>query len=110
VPSPFTPLQALISERTKPKDPTTADGWSGSSIDPGFGPVATNDLVIRPVPTTGPGPLLGQAVPAAQKQWKAPLLNRIPMWALALIGYGALSFGGLALASRRLTTPAAGER
>ena len=32
------------------------------------------------------------------------------MWSLALIVYAVLSIGGLALASRRLATPAAGER
>ncbi|HEV8625677.1 MAG TPA: ABC transporter permease [Acidimicrobiia bacterium] len=107
VPSPFTPLQALIGERTKPKDSTVTDGWSTSiETGSGFGPVAANDLVIR----EAPAPLLGQAAPAPAEQWKAPFLNRAPMWLLSLIGYGALSFGGLALASRRLSTPAAGER
>jgi ABC-type transport system involved in multi-copper enzyme maturation permease subunit len=108
VPSPFTPLQSLIGERTKPKSST--DGWSGSSVETGagFGPVAANDLVIREAPAVAP--LLGQAAPAPARQWKAPLLNRTPMWLLSLLGYGALSLGGLALASRKLATPAAGER
>jgi hypothetical protein len=110
VPSPFTPLQSLIGERTKPKDSTMADGWS-PSIETGaeFAPM-TNEKVIRAVPFGASAPLLGQAAPAPAQQWKAPLLNRTPMWLLALIGYGALSFGGLALASRRLSTPAVGDR
>lgn len=109
VPSPFTPLQSLIGERTKPKDGT--DGWSTSiEAGSGSGPVsATDDFILRAVPDGAPAPLLGQAPPAPAKSWKAPLLNRIPMWILSLLGYGALSLGGLALASRRLSTPAAGE-
>ena len=109
VPSPFTPLQALIGERTKPKDST--DGWHATAVDSGvgFAPM-TNDMVVRAVPAGVPDPLLGQGAPAQAKPWKAPLLNRTPMWILSLLGYGALSLGGLALASRRLSTPAAGER
>ena len=118
VPSPFTPLQMLIGERTKPEDNITMDGgWVGTS-DSGaeFAPM-TGERVIRavpPVPTTvavdAPVPLQNNGAVARVTQWRAPLLNRIPMWVLSLIGYGALSIGGLALASRRLATPAAGER
>jgi hypothetical protein len=60
---------------------------------------------VAPVPP-GVDRLVGQAA----GQWRAPLLNRIPMWALALAGYGLLSLGGLALAARRLATPASEER
>ena len=57
-----------------------------------------------------PVPLQNNGAVARVAEWRAPLLNRIPMWVLSLIGYGALSIGGLALASRKLATPAAGER
>ena len=133
VPSPFTPLQALISERTKPSDNIAADGgWVGTSSDigVGFAPMTGNQVVraapaVPVVPTTVPAfvspdpavapppvpvPLQNNGAVVQVDQWRAPLLNRIPMWALALLGYGALSIGGLALASRRLATPAAGER
>ena len=133
VPSPFTPLQYLIAERTKPEDEITADGgWVGSS-DNGveFAPMA-RDNVIRAVPapalvpTTAPAgvlappdaplwsdepvPLQNNGAVARVDEWRAPLLNRIPMWTLSLLFYGALSIGGLTLAARRLATPAAGER
>lgn len=111
VPSPFTPLQMLINERTKPQDNIVMDGgWSGtteSGVE--IGPVP-RDMVVNAVPAGFPDPLVGQGAPAPPEQWRAPLLNRIPMWVLSLIGYGALSIGGLALASRKLATPAAGER
>ena len=107
VPSPFTPLQMLIGERTKPSD--SDDGWSQGSVESGVGFAPANDMVVRAVPAGAPAPLLGQ-VAAPEKEWKAPFLNRIPMWVLSLFGYGALSIGGLALASRKLATPAAGER
>jgi hypothetical protein len=109
VPSPFTPLQMLIGERTKPKE--SDGGWHATAVDSGvgFAPI-TNDMVVRAVPAGVPDPLLGQGVAAPLQQWRAPLLNRIPMWALSLFGYAALSFSGLALASRKLATPAAGER
>ena len=130
VPSPFTPLQALISERTKPSDNIASDGgWVGTSSDigVGFAPMTGDQIVtaVPAVPTTVPVfvspdpavappdipvPLQNNGAVARVTQWRAPLLNRIPMWALALFGYGALSIGGLALASRRLATPAAGER
>ena len=111
VPSPFTPLQALIGERTKPRDNTFMTGWSESTeVGPGFVGSGPNDLVVRAVPAGAPAPLLGGGAVAQAQQWKAPLLNRIPMWVLSLIAYGGLSIGGLALASRRLSTPAAGER
>jgi hypothetical protein len=117
VPSPFTPLQMLIGERTKPRD--GSDGWSSSAVDSGvgFAPI-TNDRVISavpaPFPTTVPGdalvPLQNNGPVARVDQWRPPLLNRIPMWVLSLTGYALLAFGGLAIASRKLSTPAAGER
>jgi len=126
VPSPFTPLQMLIRERTKPKDGAAMDGgWVGTTeeIRVGSGPVINDSfisVVPAPVPTTIPGnvlippdapvPFQNNGAVAGVDQWRAPFLNRIPMWALSLIGYGVLSIGGLALASRKLATPAAGER
>lgn len=108
VPSPFTPLQMLINERTKPRD--SNDGWDRTSVESGVGFAPAPDGVVA-VPAGASAPLLGLGqAPAAVKPWKAPFLNRIPMWVLSLIGYGALSFGGLALASRKLATPAAGDR
>jgi len=110
VPSPFTPLQTLIGERTKPKD--GSDGWHQTAVATGGAgfTVVDDSNVMRSVPAGVPAPLLGQGAPAQPQQWKAPLLNRTPMWILSLLGYGALSLGGLALASRRLATPSAGER
>lgn len=130
VPSPFTPLQMLIGERTKPRDNFMTDGgWVGTSDSgAGFAPMVgervVGDRVIggaaAPVPTTVPGdgfvppdapvPLGNNGAVARIPEWRAPLLNRVPMWILSLIGYGILSIGGLALASRRLATPAVGER
>ena len=114
VPSPFTPLQMLIGERTKPKDSTLMSGWSRSAdAGAGFAPMTTERIIIADPatgPFDGPVPLQNNGAVARVDQWRAPLLNRIPMWALSLFGYAALSFGGLALASRKLATPAAGER
>ena len=108
VPSPFTPLQALIDERKKPPEDDTAAMWAETTESRVVG--AGRVDVFGPPPAGGfPLPVAADA-PLAAAEWRPPLLNRIPMWALALIGYGLLSFGGLALASRRLTTPAAGER
>jgi ABC-type transport system involved in multi-copper enzyme maturation permease subunit len=109
VPSPFTPLQMLIGERTKPKD--SSDGWHATAVDSGvgFAPMTRERLIIADSPD-GPVPLQNNGAVARVDQWRAPFLNRIPMWVLSLIGFGALSFGGLALASRKLATPAAGER
>jgi ABC-type transport system involved in multi-copper enzyme maturation permease subunit len=112
VPSPFTPLQSLIGERTKQKG---TDGWS-TTVESGVGmaPLVNDVQIANAVPAGAPAAtVLGQGAPiqAGQvKPWKAPLLNRIPMWILSLLGYGALSIGGLTLASRRLSTPAAAER
>ena len=111
VPSPFTPLQALIGERTKPKDGTFDDegAWAvGVGSGEGFAPMTGEQFVLRTV--DGPVPLQNNGAAGGVAQWRAPLLNRIPMWVLSLIGYGILSLGGLALAARRLATPAAGER
>jgi ABC-type transport system involved in multi-copper enzyme maturation permease subunit len=119
VPSPFTPLQALISERTKRDDSIamSGGGWVASSDSGvGFAPMTGERVIgaVPPVPTTvtvdPPVPLQNSGAVARLDQWRAPLVNRIPMWALALFGYGALSIGGFALASRKLATPAAGER
>jgi ABC-type transport system involved in multi-copper enzyme maturation permease subunit len=116
VPSPFTPLQMLIGERTKPADSIAMDGGGvGSSGDgAGFAPMTNERLVIDGVPTPDPAvapvPFQNNGAVARVDEWRAPLLNRIPMWVLSLIGYGVLSIGGLALASRKLATPAAGER
>ncbi|MCA1843893.1 MAG: hypothetical protein LC792_12060, partial [Actinobacteria bacterium] len=60
---------------------------------------------------TGPdGKVLGAQGGFTQAKFRPPLLNRIPLWSLALAGYALLSAGGLALAARKLATPSAGER
>ena len=109
VPSPFTPLQMLIGERTKPSE--SNDGWSQGAVESGveFAPMTRERLIIADSPD-GPVPLQNNGAVARVDQWRPPFLNRIPMWVLSLLGYGVLSIGGLALASRKLATPAAGER
>jgi ABC-type transport system involved in multi-copper enzyme maturation permease subunit len=109
VPSPFTPLQMLISERTKPKD--DSDSWHQTSVEtgPAFAPMTEQEF-LRVVPADEPVPFQNNGAVARFDQWRPPFLNRVPMWALSLTGYALLSIGGLALASRRLRTPAAGER
>ena len=110
VPSPFTPLQSLIDERKKPRDPIPAGAWA-ETVETGVGmaPII-GERTITAVPpdawSVGVGGTGGQAA-----TFRPPLLNRIPMWVLSLVGYGLLSLGGLTLASRRLATPSpAGER
>jgi ABC-type transport system involved in multi-copper enzyme maturation permease subunit len=114
VPSPFTPLQMLIRERTKPKETTFEGGaWAVTTeTGVGFAPMTREFITAVPPsgPFDGPVPLQNNGAVARVDQWRAPFLNRIPMWALSLIGYGILSIGGLALASRKLATPTAGER
>jgi ABC-type transport system involved in multi-copper enzyme maturation permease subunit len=111
VPSPFTPLQSLIDERKKPKDGSTVFDEGFSGVAPGAVGVAQVRVfkdggAAIPPPVDANGNLLvGQAA-----KFRPPLLNRIPMWVLALVGYSALSLGGLALAARKLRTPAATER
>lgn len=81
VPSPFTPLQELIRQRQEVEG-IVAQAFVG---DPDV-------AVLRaPEPSRRPS-----------------LLNRIPFWLLSLACYAALSAGGLALACRRLRTPAEG--
>lgn len=114
VPSPFTPLQSLIDEREKPKnDSGTFDssGWAVSAETNMVGG-ARDMVVMKPGPdgvAVPVGAVDAQLAPQVTK-FRPPLLNRIPMWVLALIGYGLLSLGGLALSARRLATPAVGER
>jgi ABC-type transport system involved in multi-copper enzyme maturation permease subunit len=114
VPSPFTPLQSLIDERDKPKQnmPTTVGAWARTAESGVGGEVKIiNDQTISAVPPGAAFPVDNGVVgQAAAAQFRPPFLNRIPMWALALGGYALLSLGGLALAARRLSTPAAGER
>ncbi|HEV7864897.1 MAG TPA: ABC transporter permease, partial [Acidimicrobiia bacterium] len=106
VPSPFTPLQSLIDERKKPRD---SGGWGMTTESQiGFSNFAGDMTVIKPGFSGGPVAADGTALPAVK--FRPPLLNRIPMWALALAGYLLLSLGGLTVAARRLRTPAAGER
>jgi hypothetical protein len=112
IPSPFTPLQQLIDERTKPKDGGELGmGWSQTAPANVVG--LANDMVVVKPGVDGSqvqvGAVDAQLAPAITK-FRPPLLNRIPMWVLALGGYALLSLGGLALAARRLSTPAAGER
>ena len=100
LPSPFTPFQELIKFRERaPGDEFGVSMEHGVTVatavaaDPGGRIVVTDEVA-----------------PLAAEPWRAPLLNRVPMWALALIGYALLSFGGLCLAARRLSTPAEAER
>jgi ABC-type transport system involved in multi-copper enzyme maturation permease subunit len=120
VPSPFTPLQTLIDEREKPKAGSSAVSSSGWAVSVetnmvGGGAGLANDMVVmKPGPDGVPVPVPAGAVDAQLApqvtKFRPPFLNRIPMWALALGGYALLSLGGLTLAARRLSTPAAGER
>jgi ABC-2 type transport system permease protein len=109
VPSPFTPLQSLIGERKKPKSSLFGDNaWAVSVGSNMIGPgnVSKDFLTVM-----GPdGKVVGAQGGFAQAKFRPPLLNRIPMWSLALAGYALLSIGGLALAARKLATPSAGER
>ena len=112
IPSPFTPLQQLIDERTKPKDGGQLGmGWSQTAPANVVG--LTDDMVVVKPGADGVdvpvGAVDAQLAPEITK-FRPPFLNRIPMWVLALAGYALLSLGGLALAARRLSTPAAGER
>jgi len=114
IPSPFTPLQTLIDERTKPNDGSMfGQGWSGIAPDTVVGNVAvlkSSDGVPVPVDATGFPPPANGNLAGAPAKFRPPLLNRIPMWALALAGYTILSLGGLTLAARKLSTPAPDER
>jgi hypothetical protein len=128
VPSPFTPLQSLIDERKKPRggdigfaESSSVGGWAvttesggGFAVTTesggGFATVNGDSVSVKPGPDGLPVPVGVNGAVAPGAKFTPPLLNRIPMWALALGGYLLLSLGGLALAARRLTTPAAGER
>jgi ABC-type transport system involved in multi-copper enzyme maturation permease subunit len=119
LPSPFMPLQELIELRERPPDQefgiSSGPGFGGMTVATAVAVDASGDMVMSepapvpigpngaPVPFDGSGDVF--AAP-----WRAPLVNRIPMWALALAGYGLLSLGGLTLAARRLATPAREER
>jgi hypothetical protein len=108
VPSPFTPLQSLIDERKKPRHGDSAFlGAPERMVARAVPGVAfSSDLVVEPgVAFDGP-----VAADGGFGSFRPPLLNRIPIWAMALAGYALLSVGGLTLAARRLATPAAGER
>lgn len=110
VPSPFTPLQSLIDEREKPEDGSMlGGGWSGVAPDAiGVAGVAPDmaKLRIENREIINDNVVVGQAA-----NFRPPFLNRIPMWVLALVGYGLLSVGGLAVAARKLATPSVdGER
>jgi ABC-type transport system involved in multi-copper enzyme maturation permease subunit len=116
VPSPFTPLQSLIDERKKPKDDLVnsmvGNAWA-VTVESGVAGVANfgdGGFVMKPGPDGIPLPVDGNLAVAQAAKFRPPFLNRIPMWALALAGYTLLSLGGLALAARKLATPAAGER
>ena len=110
VPSPFTPLQTLIDERKRPREGDgmflgRGDPLSGFAVTNGSGMVVMDGM---PAPPGVDGAVFGAE--AVSGDFKPPLLNRIPLWALALGGYAILSAAGLALAARRLSTPAEGER
>ncbi|MGH9036403.1 MAG: ABC transporter permease, partial [Acidimicrobiia bacterium] len=117
LPSPFTPLQELIELRERAPEQDSADRAFGSGVTVATavgafeGEVVVTDSARNMVVGPDGAPVVqdgGDGVLAAP--WRAPLANRIPMWVLALLGYGALSLGGLTLAARRLATPAREER
>ncbi len=122
LPSPFTPLQELIKQRVRPPNQefgVSVESGSGVTVATAVGAfegkvVITDEArsLVGPQAVPGGVDLNGDGVidQLAAAQWQAPLLNRIPMWVLALIGYGLLSLGGLTLAARRLATPAREER
>lgn len=120
LPSPFMPLQELIELRERPpnQDFTTSfgSGAEGMTVATAVGGAfvqgevtITNEARSFVGPSGEPVPL-GADGNVLAAPWRAPLINRIPMWALALAGYGLLSLGGLALAARQLATPAREER
>lgn len=111
IPSPFTPLQMLIDERKKPPEGSDSAALWAETVESrvvGAAPVG-GDVLVPP----GADNFLvrvGEDAPLVAASYRPPFLNRIPMWALSLLGYSVLSLGGLALAARRLATPAEGER
>ncbi len=119
LPSPFMPLQELIEFRER-----RPDEEFGHSVEVGAGFTVATAVAVDasgnvignsgpltvPVGEPVPPDAGGVLAPQAADVWRPPLLNRIPMWALALFGYGFLSLGGLTLAARRLATPAREER
>ena len=112
LPSPFTPLQELIELRERAPNEDFNGGFeAGMTVATAVGGdqvIVTESGRSLVGPDGAPVPPGGGGLLAAP--WRAPLVNRIPMWALALVGYGLLSLGGLALAARRLATPAREER
>jgi ABC-2 type transport system permease protein len=113
LPSPFTPLQSLIAERKqRPQEQSTIGSFGGFSNGDGVTVTFTGPGPAIPAVAPGTGGFVGVGGVAAgaPAPWHPPLLNRIPMWVLALGGYGLLGGGGLVLASRRLATPAETER
>lgn len=129
-PSPFTPLQEMLDEREERPDGGFGDGF-GVGIPPqpaiaraeavgkvqagGFGEVQVGEVQVgevevgqAQVPGVGNAAVGGAAAPG--DQWRAPFLNRVPMWVMSLIAFSLLSVAGLALSTRRLGAPAAGER
>ena len=109
LPSPFMPLQELIELRERPPQQDFTASMEARAVPLNGGVVADGPAVDFPAPPmpppVGPDGVIGLGDP-----WQAPLANRIPMWALALVGYAILSLGGLALSARRLATPAQEER
>lgn len=127
LPSPFTPLQELIELRERAPSQEFSNGFETGSgvagmtvatamaVDSSGNMVVTDPAPVPIGPRGAPMPVdvgggIGNRGDLLAAPWKAPLVNRIPMWALALAGYALLSLGGLALAARRLATPAREER
>ena len=127
-PSPFTPLQELIELRERAPNQEFSNGFEAGSgvggmtvatavaVDGSGNVISESGPLAVPIgPGGAPMPVdvnggIGGIGDQLAAPWKAPLHNRIPMWALALVGYALLSLGGLALAARRLATPAREER
>ena len=116
LPSPFTPLQELIKFRERqPNEDFATSMESGPTVATAVGVDGSSEVIVTDEARSFVGPS-GEPVPFGAEgglgaaQWRAPFVNRIPIWVLALAGYGILSLGGLTLAARRLATPAREER
>lgn len=83
--SPFTPMQALLRERTSEDEEEEFD--EEVVIGPDGAPVPVSPLERRPAPPEKTG------------------LDRVPFWALSLGAYALVGLSSLVLARRRLSVP-----